>query len=162
MSFLSIKDVIYLAIITFVATLLIWWHHEAVVEGEDKVTISQAAALQKQKDAVTAQQLQDKQDSQDAIQQLVSELNAVRAAAPRLSTLRLCGFAHNTSPLPVASESTGSLKSPDAPAGTAAPVPGGDTAGTDIGTAVHDIAFVGAVLGAYRDATVEWALKQSQ
>ena len=162
MAGIPIKDIIYLSLIVTIIAALALWHHQAVLQGEAKVKAADASAVQRQQEAADAQKAKDQEEAKNAIQDLQGQLDSLRSAPhPSDNVVRLCSYAGRPSPLSSASPAPpGTQPTGSANEGRDSGVRSGGGGG-DVGPGVRAIAEAGELLAIYREATVEWALKQS-
>lgn len=155
----QILHTVYLCIIAGIVILggaaMIWWHHDAVVEGEAKIEASTHEAVEKQ-------QLADAQASQDVIDGLNQDklrLQAQIDAKPAPPPLHVCGRVYWVDrPLPQGTSTTRAAAGEPANPSLDSGVPAGGGSG-DVGPGVRAIAEAGELLALYYQRLNEWAVK---
>ncbi len=123
---------------------------------------TEAKGLERMQQAVAAQKEKDDRDNQAVIQSLKQELADLgnRAALPA-PHLRVCVPTTYARTVPAAGSAPSGTKPAQPPdRGGYTSVRSGTGTGADIGPGVHDLALAGAILAAYRERTVEWAVGQ--
>jgi hypothetical protein len=147
-------DIILAALIALVISFFVY-RHSLIVDGEQIKAreIEKATAEQKARDDLVAKGVVS-----DLNNQIASLRNSALTGVPNIP-LRLC--------LPHPSQVPESGTAREAPTESTPPrdlrgMPPGDTGGVDIGAAVFDLAYAGAIEAAYRNATVKWAVEQGK
>jgi hypothetical protein len=149
---MPIKDIIYLCAIAAVAGVLAWWHHQAVVEGEARITAQDAKARQEQHDA-------DTKTNADTVAQLQQDNVRLKAlaAAPAPSVLCVPQVRYvRAGPAP------GPAQPAVAPANgaSAAGVPAGSGV-VDLGEPLRNIEIAAQYAADYRQRLWQWSVRQA-
>lgn len=150
---------IYLSIIASIIVLgvaaMVWWHHDAVLEGR-------AECQKKVADAVALQRIQDVQSSQDVINELNQDKARLQAqvdAKPPPPIRNVCGrlrYVDREVPAGGSAPSAQPSQPPNAGVDRGVPAGGG---GGDVGEGVLAISNSGKVLAIYYRRLYEWALR---
>lgn len=155
----QILHAIYLSLIAGILVLgaaaMIWWHHDAVLQGaaECQKRVSQALADQQVKDAKASQ------DVIDELNQDKASLQAQLALKPP-PVIRSCRdrvlYVDRPVSAPGPTEGTQPPKPTNGPVDSGVSGGGG---GGDVGPGVRAIAAAGELLAVYRARLEEWELK---
>lgn len=163
MTALEIKLAVYASLLTALAIGLIWWHHQAVIDGEAKIEAADKVAVAHEQKAIAKQKAADADEAQGVVDALHAQLATLSVQLERAPTVWLCHPTTSPRTMP-ASGGTASRAQPGEPAQPAVDsgLLSGTGSGTDGGAVLLDIALAGEILATYRERTVDWALKQSK
>lgn len=162
MTALEIKLAFLASVLTALAIGLVWWHHQAVIDGEEKIEAADKKAVAREQQAIAKQKAADADDAQGVVDALHAQLATLSTQLERAPSVWVCHPTTSPRTMP-ASSGTAARAQPGEPA-RPADNPGvlsGTGSGSDIGQGLYDIALAGRELAIYRQLTVEWALKQA-
>lgn len=153
MSIIPTKDLVYLIILLLAVLGMVWWHHDAVMEGEAKCI----AAQQK---AIVDQRIKDAKASQDAILELQQDKirlqSQLDAKPPPVIHCRLQRYVDR----PLQPGTTPTRAQPDEPAdGSANTGVLERSSGGDVGAGMLAIAAAGELNALYRQRLYDWSVK---
>ena len=155
MGLIPAKDIVYLIIILAIAGGMVWWHHDAVLQGEQK-------CLQSVREAVMQQHIKDAQASQDVIDELTKDkqdLEIRLSSQPPPVIIRKCpGVLTVERPVRPAAPAAPTPPSEPANGGGDSGVLSGSNSG-DVGSGVQDIASAGELNAIYYARLYEWSVK---
>lgn len=147
----------FIALLAIAEGLLLWKVYDA---GENKVDRQDLVAVQKHDQQTAAQAAKDRKDAAATIATLRAQLTDALLPAPAMP-IRLCVARSSDEGRAPVQSAAGAQPGESARPADDKRVLAGDRPGPDVSADVRALAQAGVILAAYRDAAIDWALRQA-